>query len=68
MTIDKIAHYIGQEQTIFICQQPAEKLQAMQKQLLYEINEVSKAVKTPHEILFKYKMELELVKKRLSVQ
>jgi hypothetical protein len=36
MTYDKIAHYIGKEQTTFICSQPADKLKDMKKALLYE--------------------------------
>jgi hypothetical protein len=66
MTYDKIAHYIGKEQTTFICNQPADKLKQMKSQLLYEFNEVHTKTPLPTEILFRYTIELELINNLLK--
>lgn len=66
MTYDKIAHYIGKEQTTFICSQPADKLKQMKSQLLYEFNEVHTKKPLPTEILFRYTIELELINNLLK--
>lgn len=66
MTYDKIAYYIGKEQTTFICSQPADKLKQMKSQLLYEFNEVHTKTPLPTEILFKYTIELELINNLLK--
>ena len=66
MTYDKITHYIGKEQTTFICSQPADKLKQMKSQLLYEFNEVHTKTPIPTEILFRYTIELELINNLLK--
>lgn len=66
MTYDKIVHYIGKEQTTFICSQPADKLKQMKSQLLYEFNEVHTKTPIPTEILFRYTIELELINNLLK--
>ena len=66
MTYDKIAHYIGKEQTTFICSQRADKLKQMKSQLLYEFNEVHTKTPIPTEILFRYTIELELINNLLK--
>lgn len=68
MTIDKIIHYIGKEQTEFILNQPIEKIKEMKKSLLYEFNQVHPVVKIPNDILFKYTIELELINRILKNQ
>jgi len=66
MTFDKIAHYIGKEQTTFICSQPADKLKQMKSQLLYEFNQVHPKTPLPVQTLFKYTIELELINNLLK--
>jgi hypothetical protein len=66
MTHDKIVHYLGKEQTNFICMQTVDKLEDMKKQLLYEFNEVHPKNPIPAAILFQYTIEMELINRLLS--
>lgn len=68
MTYDKAANYIGKDQVNFILSQPTDKLEQMKTSLLYEFNEVHPANPIPSNILFKYAIELELIRKTLNHQ